>query len=132
MPLREYLCISNDGNVFLFGYSTYYHQDNKGGVLYPKMIPLLKNIKSLSTNEEHTACIDNDGNVFTFGSNIYGKLGIGIDGDTLKFTHIPQKLKLPPCKQVCCGNSFTICLTESGEVYSFGYNERGQLGFGNN
>merc|ERR1711991_272204 len=27
---------------------------------------------------------------------------------------------------------FTVCLSENGEVYSFGYNNNGQLGLGNN
>merc|ERR1712232_257903 len=31
-----------------------------------------------------------------------------------------------------CGYHFTMCLSENGEVYSFGNNEYGQLGLGNN
>ena len=63
-------------------------------------------------------------------SNEYGQLGIG-DKD-LSHTSIPQKVNLPPCKQISCGNNFTMCLSENGEVYSFGNNDYGQLGLGNN
>ena len=75
-------------------------------------------------------CLDNDGNVYTFGNNEYGQLGIG-DKD-LSHTSIPQKVNLPPCKQISCGYDFTMCLSENGEIYPFGNNINGQLGLGNN
>ena len=131
------LCISNENTVFSIGYS----EDSAHGftsknsssfdLSSPKMIPSLIHIKSVVSVHTHSVCLDNDGNVFTFGSNLFGLLGIGVDGESLKSTHIPQKINLPPCKQVSCGNEFTICLTEDGLVYSFGYNFYGQLGLGN-
>ena len=33
-------------------------------------------------------------------------------------------------QKVCCGQHFTICLTEAGEVYTFGEGQSGQLGTG--
>ena len=65
-----------------------------------------------------------------FGCNKFGKLGV--DKETLPFTHIPQKVNLPPCKQILCGDHSTTCLTDNGFVYSFGLNSTGQLGLGNN
>ena len=97
----------------------------------PRMIPSLIHIKSVATIENHSVCLDNDGNVFTFGSNEFGQLGISKDKDRLKSTHFPRKVNLPPCKEVSCGCEFTICLTEDGLVYSFGNNDHGQLGLGN-
>ena len=35
------------------------------------------------------------------------------------------------CKEVSCGRSVSICLTDEGIVYSFGKNKYGQLGIGN-
>ena len=49
-----------------------------------------------------------------------------------RLAYIPQKVNLPPCKHVSCGENFVICLTENGVLYSFGNNEEGQLGLGNN
>jgi len=80
----------------------------------------------------HSVCIDYDGNVFSFGRNNYGQLGIGVGEDKLAFTHIPQKVNVPACKQVCCGEYYVICLCYDGSVYSFGDNRKRQLGIGNN
>jgi len=126
------LCLNNDLNVVSFGRSTNgSHGHKEDNVFPPKIISSLNHIISISTFGGHCVCLDNDGNVSTFGSNQYGQLGIG-NRDTLKYTSIPQKVNLPPCIQISCGGNFTMCLSESGEIYSFGNNETGQLGLGNN
>merc|ERR1712100_413684 len=128
------VCINNNKNVVSFGRSrSGAHGHKEDNVFSPKIIPTLNLIISISVcwdqNGGHCACLDNDGNVFTFGDNEYGKLGIG---DKVKsFTSIPQKVNLPPCQQISCGTNHTTCLSENGEVYSFGYNATGQLGLGN-
>ena len=125
------VCINNDQNVVSFGRSTNSaHGHKEQDVFPPKIISSLNHIISISVGEDHCACLDNDGNVFTLGDNHYGQLGIG-DKD-LSHTSIPQKVDLPPCTQISCGDNHTICLNESGEVYSFGRNDNGQLGLGNN
>ena len=73
----------------------------------------------------------NNGNVYTFGNNGKGQLGIGADTDTLRYTHIPQKVEIPPCTKISSGDYFIICLDENELVYSFGNNDCGQLGLGN-
>ena len=129
------LSLSENGNVFSFGNSTcgclgYEIQNPKLNGL-PKSIPSLENIKSIAAGE-HCVCLDYCGNVYTFGDNEFGQLGIGLDKNTLPFTYIPQKVNLPPCTHISCGEYFTMCLLEDGSVYSFGYNFYGQLGIGNN
>ena len=126
------LIVSNS-TVSSVGYSdlgAHGHEDEQ--IFPPKMIPTLKNIMSIFTGCAHSACVDDEGNLFSFGSNEFGQLGIGVDEDTLEFTHTPQKVNLPPCSQVSCGDYFTTCLTSQGDIYSFGYNSVGQLGLGNN
>ena len=126
------LFISNEGSVFSCGHSLYgaHGHDTK---LYLKVIPIMKSIQYIAGSNYHSVCVDINGNVYTFGKNNYGQLGIGIDKETLRFTHIPQKVfNLPPCVQVSCGYNFSICLGEDGYLYSFGYNRIGQLGIGKN
>ena len=50
----------------------------------------------------------------------------------MQFTYVPQKIDLPPIKEVYCGNFFNVCLSEDGEEFSYGGNSKGQLGLGNN
>ena len=131
---KEYtLCLSRDSTVYSFGYSIdgEHGHDEEEDVFPPKIISSMTHIKLISVGFRHSTCLDSDGNIFSFGDNYYGQLGIGVDGDTLDHTHIPQKVNLPPCIQISCGEFFTICLLENGELYSFGDNHAGQLGLGN-
>ena len=69
---------------------------------------------------------------FTIGYNNSGQLGVGKDQKTFLSTSIPQKLiGIPPIKQISCGDYFSFCLSEDGELYCFGLNTDGQLGLGN-
>jgi len=97
------------------------------------------NIASIDCGHSHALCLDYNGNVFSFGSNIYGQLGIGKRRKLLdlfkkqsSMVIEPQKIDIPPCKQVACGDKFSICVLENGDVLSFGNNMQGQLGHGNN
>ena len=126
------LSINADGNIVSFGNSHYGAHGHQNKVIFPpQVIPTLKNITVIASNGFHSVCLDYEGNVYTFGSNKSGELGIGVKKETLKCTHIPQKVNLPPCMQVACGSNCTLCLTEEGLVFSFGNNDYGQLGLGN-
>lgn len=125
------LCISREGNVYSFGTHEAAHGQQEGWVEVPTIIPTLKNIQAVRCLSDHTVCLDYDGEVFTMGCNRFGQLGIGKAKNILEFTKIPQKLNLPPIQQISCGYHHTVCLTECGELYSFGRNQYGQLGQGN-
>ena len=118
--------------VYSFGRNTkgvLGHSEEEGLLIeIPKRIPTLQNIKSLGCTEHNTVCLNYNGEVFTFGSNEYLALGIGKDYKSFKYTHIPQKIDVPSCKQISCGSSFVICLTETNELYSHGSNKFGELG----
>lgn len=60
--------------------------------------------------------------------------GNDIDRDTPRVAPLPpQRVILPtssPIVQIACGLHHTVCLTQNGEVYTFGSNQYGQLGSG--
>ena len=124
------LIISTEGNLFSLGYSFYGALGYTSEVFPPKAIPTLRNILSVCLGDYHSVCLDNEGNVFTLGGNCFGQLGVG--DESLEQTHIPQKVNVPPCKHVSSGYHFTVCLTNDGLIYSFGINDNGELGLGNN
>ncbi|XP_023711551.1 regulator of chromosome condensation isoform X2 [Cryptotermes secundus] len=66
------------------------------------------------------------GVVLTFGQGDVGQLGLG--ADTLE----RSRPAVVPCVDhvidVCAGGMHTVCLTESGEVITFGCNDEGALG----
>ena len=63
-----------------------------------------------------------------FGSTLYDQLGLGEIASLSVQT--PQRVDVPPCKQVSCGEEFSICLSCDGEIYGFGSNRNGNLGLG--
>ena len=124
---QKTLSISNEGNVLIFGSNL---TEESEEIYPPRIIPSLMNIKAICCGTNHTLCLNVSGEVFTFGGNSFGELGVGKSKLSLRYTSEPQKVDLPPIKQVSCGVNSSFCLSEDGILYSFGYNKYGQLGHG--
>ncbi|CAK8698299.1 protein RCC2 homolog [Clavelina lepadiformis] len=78
----------------------------------------------------HSLIITNEGKVYSWGRNECGQLGHGDRNryDVPKPIHSLQQYTIV---DGACGKNHTLCLTESGETFSFGDNSQGQLGLGN-
>ena len=114
--------ISDNGDVYSFGKTkSGEHGHSEIRIDIPKKINELKNIKMIDCGSDHSVCLDYNGDVFTFGSNYYKQLGLNKNANELHHTHIPQKVNVPPCKQVCCqAMGVTFCLTKDNKLYTFG------------
>src|SRR5580693_3883370 len=89
----------------------------------------MQQINSFSSIASHSFIITEDG-LYSFGYNDYGQLGLGNN------THqnIPQKItqfNSSNIVSIACGDYHSFVLTKDG-LYSFGNNNFGQLGLGNN
>jgi hypothetical protein len=74
--------------------------------------------------------LTNCGEVYAWGSNYSGQIGNGNNSDQL----IPIKVNgfnNERVVMISCGWFHSMALTECGHVYSWGWNEFGQLGIGN-
>ena len=79
----------------------------------------------------HTITLS-DGVVHSFGNNYSGQLGLGNENGIGYELVPPSRISsLPKIKQVSCGAYFTFCVDYEGFLWSFGGNEKGQLGTGN-
>lgn len=76
--------------------------------------------------------IDEAGRVFTVGRNKKGQLGNGKKQDTMRRPQRLDSLSHHYAIQVAAGESHSLVLTSSGDVYGAGSNEYGQLGLGPN
>ena len=124
------LCISSDRTIYSFGSQRKgEHGQQETTVSIPKQIPNLQNIKTVHSTWDHSVCLTFNGEVYTFGDNSSGQLGIG--ETDFSYTHVPKLVSLPLVQQISCGECFTVCLSDDGELYSFGRNQEGQLGLGN-
>lgn len=78
---------------------------------------------------EHTLVVTEEGHLYTFGYNYRGQLGHGTpNGEVLP--KLVQCLERKRVSQVACSYYHSIVACESGEVFSFGRNDYGQLGLG--
>jgi alpha-tubulin suppressor-like RCC1 family protein len=84
----------------------------------------------------HGCVLANNGDVYCWGSNIIGEIAqkIGQDGgcpgDHRGFG-VPTKVALPPVAALTTLRSTTCAITRAQEVYCWGDNTRGQLGYSN-
>eukprot|EP00026_Physarum_polycephalum_P003299 Phypoly_transcript_03309.p1 GENE.Phypoly_transcript_03309~~Phypoly_transcript_03309.p1 ORF type:complete len:738 (+),score=125.55 Phypoly_transcript_03309:75-2288(+) len=103
------------------------------GVNTPKLTKMqglsAKHITEICTGGYHTAVLNDAGEVYTFGGNSFGALGHGHKNDLLVPTLV-KELKDSHISHIACGGDHTLALTRDGDVYSWGWGEKGQLGSG--
>ncbi|XP_072370328.1 RCC1 and BTB domain-containing protein 1 isoform X1 [Scyliorhinus torazame] len=102
-------------------------------VVTPKKIEVLcgKKIISLSYGSgPHILLATKDGETYSWGLNSYGQLGNGTTGPgSLPFL-VSSMFYDKKAVEVSCGSNHSMVLTTEGEVYSWGYNNCGQVGSG--
>lgn len=75
----------------------------------------------------HTLALSVDGmTVWAFGDGDYGKLGTGSNAAEMRPVAI-DKLSNVGIKKICAGTQFSLALTKSGVVYSWGQGMRFQV-----
>uniref|UniRef100_M4B9Y6 Uncharacterized protein n=1 Tax=Hyaloperonospora arabidopsidis (strain Emoy2) TaxID=559515 RepID=M4B9Y6_HYAAE len=92
-------------------------------------------VTSVACGAQHTLVLLQDGRLFAMGDNEFGQLGTkrGEEAET-NCTSTPVRVATfgsdKRLKQIGCGHDFSMALTTTGEVYSWGRNQLGQLGLG--
>jgi alpha-tubulin suppressor-like RCC1 family protein/tRNA A-37 threonylcarbamoyl transferase component Bud32 len=85
----------------------------------------------ISCGARHSLVLTNCGEVYVWGENRFRQVDNGCNNKQLR----PIKVKgfnNERVVMISCGWCHSMALTECGHVYSWGYNEFGQLGIGNN
>ncbi|MDR1392846.1 MAG: FG-GAP-like repeat-containing protein [Bifidobacteriaceae bacterium] len=87
-------------------------------------------VKAASGGNNHTVATTRDGKFYTWGGNMWGQLGNGTQTD--QTTPAPPAGPLANLKvtAVSAGYNHTVAVTDSGRVYTVGYNAYGRLGDG--
>jgi len=90
-----------------------------------------KRITNLLCGFDHSIAILDSGDIYTWGRNDSGQLGLQAGTKTEGYTSTPIKLSYfsnIPIKDIKIGWSYSIALTQMGDIYEWGYNYYGQLG----
>jgi len=97
----------------------------------PRLLKELRehNIAKIALGYYHAVALNSDGVVFTWGRGINGQLGHGsiVNEDSVRAVSALSSINII---DIACGESHTLALSKSGEVFSWGGGQLGQLGHG--
>ena len=130
-------CLTKQGMVYVWG-------DNKHGqttvppsistsVPLPQMIPQEyfneRPVVKLRSGWTHFIAETSDGSLYTWGRNDYCQLGRLTDQST--FDNMPRVIEgLKNPRDFCCGSEHNLLLSNTGDLFSWGWNEHGICGTG--
>ncbi|XP_040189320.1 serine/threonine-protein kinase Nek9 isoform X3 [Rana temporaria] len=108
-----------------------------GGKSTPQKLDVFKGgcrARQVCAGDAHFAVVTVEKELYTWvnmqgGSKLHGQLGHGDRASYRQPKHV-EKLQGKSMKQVSCGGDFTMCITDEGQVYSFGSDYYGCLGVG--
>ncbi|XP_064413830.1 RCC1 and BTB domain-containing protein 2 isoform X2 [Latimeria chalumnae] len=78
----------------------------------------------------HVVVATADGDVYAWGHNGYSQLGNGTTNPGLSPYQVSTNLLNKKVIEIGCGSHHSMALTSDGEVYTWGYNNSGQVGSG--
>ncbi|CDI83812.1 regulator of chromosome condensation domain-containing protein, putative [Eimeria acervulina] len=137
---RMCAAVTSDGEVFVWG-------DARAGGMHggdrtqegrplphePRLVPLPAEEEggparavSVACGESHCMALSERGFVYTWGSNFYGQLGLGGGPRTVEGPQLVSALKDQNVVAVACGAQHSLCLTQDGKVFVWGYGKDGQ------
>jgi alpha-tubulin suppressor-like RCC1 family protein len=82
----------------------------------------------VNTGYAHAVAVTETGEIFTWGNNAFGQLGfrnVSVDFTYPSQVHTLQDTRIV---YVCAGFAHTLAVTDKGETYGWGSNDKGQLG----
>lgn len=100
-------------------------------ITVPTKIPLPSGVTSvaISAGTDHVLMLASNGNVYAWGNNEYGQLGIDNGENPLSAPTLVEALASKNIVALAAGQRFSLALSDDGDVYSFGYNNKLQLGY---
>eukprot|EP01084_Bolivina_argentea_P295347 508441_1 len=87
-------------------------------------------IQKIATGNGYTTFINDNGQLFVCGNDSYGHGVLGLGKET---TSVEKIIKIPTQTKfidIYCGRVHTLALDNNGQIWSWGYEEYGQLGHG--
>jgi alpha-tubulin suppressor-like RCC1 family protein len=125
------LVVKRDGTVWGFGSNGWGYLGD--GTTTPRSLPVraagVTGIKGVAAGVQHALAVALDGRVYSWGNNGSGQQG---DGATIGYRTVPWPVPaVTNAVAVAAGSYHSLALTNTGQVYAWGYNSNGQLGLGN-
>ncbi|XP_072611049.1 E3 ISG15--protein ligase HERC5 isoform X3 [Vulpes vulpes] len=116
------LILSSDGKPFEYNYSIEHARF--------QCILQEKSIIQITCGDYHSLALSKGGELFAWGQNLHGQLGVGRLFISIPTPQLVEHLSGVPLVQISAGKAHSMALSMSGNVYSWGRNDLGQLGLG--
>ncbi|XP_037385437.1 E3 ISG15--protein ligase HERC5 isoform X2 [Talpa occidentalis] len=114
------LILSSDGKPFEYNYSV--ENARFHCILQEKIII------QVTCGDHHSLALSKGGELFAWGQNLHGQLGVGRTLVSIPVPQVVEQLSGVPLVQISAGEAHSMALSMSGNVYSWGRNNFGQLG----
>lgn len=131
------LAVGSDGHVYAWGSQasgTLGNGKDTGTAATPVRITDNDAVKgktftAVSAGDAYSMALASDGTVYTWGSNGKGQLG---NGSAANYSTEPTRVKTGDAEitAISAGRTYAMALSKDGTVYTWGDNQRGQLGNG--
>ena len=124
------MAITTEGTLWAWGQGTLGMGSNSS-IGFPTQLGTDSDWKSVSVSAEHCLAIKTTGTLWSWGSGGNGALGLGSElNNTLKSAPT-QVGSATHWKAIAASKGFSIALTTSGTLWSWGSSQDGRLGIGN-
>ena len=126
-------CLAADisGKVYSWGFNRYGQLGvgSESNENLPTEIDGLKDVVFISCGAEQSAALTKDGKVYTFGRGQDARLGHGeTSGSNETYPRLVEELDDKRVVYIDAGYAHMACVTEDGEVWTWGKNVYSQLG----
>ncbi|KAJ3517000.1 hypothetical protein NLJ89_g772 [Agrocybe chaxingu] len=139
----HFVVLDIEGNAWLFGRNGFsalgvpkveYVSENAPRMLNPAELGAPKGTKFVhaACGRNHTLLVGSDGSVWAAGQNNLGQCGQSTcpEVSTFQVVSVTQGGRKENVIQASAGVTFSVVLTDTGKVFTFGSAEKGQLGNG--
>ena len=125
--------VTTGGKLYAWGYGVYGQlgQGNTTNYSSPVQVGALTDWSKVFTGKYCCAAIKTDGTLWTWGSNDDGKLGIGLATSTNSVSSPSQVGALTTWVKFAWGADCAYAIKTDGTLWTWGGNQKGQLGTGN-
>ncbi len=131
------LAVTSTGQLFAFGENHYGQLGNATNNLTskPNPTPTLVTlpgasgpVTQIAAGMSHSLALTSTGQLYAFGENRFGELGNTINNRTEQPNSTPTLAIATTVTRIDAGDSYSLALSSSGQLYAFGRNYRGELG----
>ncbi|EFA79484.1 ankyrin repeat-containing protein [Heterostelium album PN500] len=124
--------LTDTGGVYSWGLCSYgkLGHPTKNDISIPSMISAFKNkqITQIACGKDHSLALDEIGVVYAWGNGSGGRLGLG-NSEVVSIPKIIPHFEDEKITSIACGQEFSLALSDSGKVFSWGKGLHGNLGY---